>query len=281
MDTALDARFLGLEDAGAPGRTSFVVDAHLARFDRRLYGGAAIAVSLAAIERATGRGAIWATTQFSSTVPVGTRLDVLAEVLAAGRRTSQVRVTGSAGGEVIFASLGAAADPKPDGLTGTPERRPTVRPPSESRPAFSPPPGHEHNDRVGWHLAADLRSTPIVEHPDGADGRLCLWVKMRDGELWTAARLAFVADMVPVSVARGCGVNGAGTSLDNTLRITSAMPDATEWVLVDLRPHFASGGYGHGTVHVWSEDGRLLATGSQTASMLVFESDPLDGIPPS
>jgi acyl-CoA thioesterase len=276
VNLAVDQRFLGLDDTGTPGRMSFVIEPHLARFDRRLYGGAAIAVSLAAIERVTGRDAIWATTQFAGTAPMGTRLDVHAEVLAAGRRTSQVRVTATAGDGVVFAALGAAAEPKPDGLTGTAERKPTVRPPEEGRAAFSPPSEQAH---VGWHLAADLRTAPIVEHPDTGAGRVCLWVRMVDGQPWTPARLAFVADMVPVSVARGAGVHGAGTSLDNTLRIGALAP--TEWVLVDLRPQLASGGYGHGTVHVWSEDGTLLATGSQSASMLVFESDPFFGVPPS
>lgn len=276
MNRAVDERFLGVEDGGEPGRWSFVIGSHLARFDRRLYGGAAIAVSLAAVERVTGRAAVWTTTQFSSTAPMGARVDVHAEVLAAGRRTSQVRVTATHEGDVVFSALGAAADAKPDGLTGTSERMPTVRPPDGGRPAFAPTGDHAE---VGWHTVAELRTAPIVEHPDSGAGRLCLWTRLRDEEPWTAARLAFVADMVPVSVARGCGVHGAGTSLDNTLRIGALVP--SRWVLVDLRPQLASGGYGHGTVHLWAEDGTLLASGSQTASMLVFESDPFAGLPPS
>ena len=63
-----------------------------------------------------------------------------------------------------------------------------------------------------------------------------------------------------------------GTSLDNSIRVGEFVD--TEWVLLDLRPHLAAGDYGHGTVHVWSEDRRLLATASQTASMMRF--DPAD-----
>ena len=73
---------------------------------------------------------------------------------------------------------------------------------------------------------------------------------------------------------------GAGTSLDNTLRIGSLDDAGAGWVLIDLRPHLASYGYGHGTVHLWTADGALLATGSQTASMIVFEHDPFTGVPP-
>lgn len=272
---AIDQEFLGLEDAGGPGRTSFVVAPALSRFDRRLYGGTAIAVSLAAIERVAGRDALWATTQFVSTAPTGARLECHAEVLAAGRRTTQVRVACTVDGDIVFVALGAAGDAKPGGLTGTQELRPTVVPPGEAPPAFT---GFREDPDVGWHLAAEIRFARIEQHPAPGPGRMCLWVRFRDRRPVTAARLGFIADMVPVSIARGCGVNGAGVSLDNTLRIGPLVD--TEWVLVDLRPHLANGGYGHGTVHLWADDGTLLATGSQSATMLVFEHDPLTGFPP-
>jgi acyl-CoA thioesterase len=80
---------------------------------------------------------------------------------------------------------------------------------------------------------------------------------------------AYLADMVPMSVARALGVIAGGTSLDNTIRMGGFVD--TEWILLDLRPHLAVGGYGHGVAHVWSRDGHLLATASQTASMIVFD----------
>ena len=42
---------------------------------------------------------------------------------------------------------------------------------------------------------------------------------------------------------------------------------ATPWVLADLRVDELSEGVGHGTVHLWSADGDLLAVASQTCSM--------------
>jgi acyl-CoA thioesterase II len=80
-----------------------------------------------------------------------------------------------------------------------------------------------------------------------------------------------MADMVPLAVAHACGVVAGGISLDNSIRIGSFEP--SEWVLVDLRPHLAVGDYGHGAAHIWSESGHLLATASQTASMLRFDLD--------
>ena len=75
--------------------------------------------------------------------------------------------------------------------------------------------------------------------------------------------------MVPLSVAHGAGLVAGGISLDNTIRVGAFEP--TEWVLVDLRAHFAAGGYGHGAAQLWSESGRLLGTASQTASMFEFD----------
>lgn len=48
-----------------------------------------------------------------------------------------------------------------------------------------------------------------------------------------------------------------------TIRLGSF--EETEWILLDLRPHFAAGGYGHGVAQVWSENSHLLAAASQTA----------------
>ena len=81
----------------------------------------------------------------------------------------------------------------------------------------------------------------------------------------TPAVLGFLADMVPLAVCRACGVEGAGTSLDNSLRIGE--PGDSEWVLLELDAHLAVGGFGHGHVHVWSPDGRMLATGTQSARL--------------
>jgi acyl-CoA thioesterase II len=81
--------------------------------------------------------------------------------------------------------------------------------------------------------------------------------------------LGFLADMVPIACARACGVAGAGTSLDNSLRIGE--PADAEWVLMELDAHVAVGGYGHGHVHLWSPDGRLLATGSQSARLFSID----------
>lgn len=281
-----DADFLGLTAEADPGRYRFTVVERLARLDGRLYGGAAIAVSIAAAELASERSALWMTTQFVSTVDTGATVDVLAEVLAAGRRTNQVRVTAtSASGETVFASLGATGHHRPDGLTGEFEHRPAVAPPDDSEVWASPFTGLVKAAGLvdvplpprttGFGLAIEMREPAILDHPDPGPGRVCLWVRRRDGVAITPATAAYLADMVPMSVAHALGVVAGGTSLDNTIRIGSFVE--SEWILLDLRPHLAVGGYGHGVAHVWSEQGHLLATASQTASMIEFDLTNLPG----
>lgn len=280
-----DLVFFGLlPAAGAPPggshtRFTFEVTEHLCRLDGRLYGGAAIGASMAAASELTGRPALWMTTQFVSSVDQGATVTVDVEVLAAGRRTAQVRVTGHAGdGSVVFASLGATGDHKATGLSGTFDACPGVSPPEESTPLGNPfsrmaaAAGIDLPhvpEPAGFAVAVESRQPEITHHPDPGAGRECLWLRRRDSGPLTPAVVAYLADLIPSSVARAAGKLGGGTSRDNTIRVGNWT--ASDWVLLDMRPHFAVGGYGSGTALVWSDTGELLATASQTASMILFD----------
>ena len=58
-------------------------------------------------------------------------------------------------------------------------------------------------------------------------------------------------------------MKAGGSSLDNSIRVVRLVP--TEWVLLDIRIHAIHAGFGHGLVHLWADDGTLMATASQTA----------------
>lgn len=292
-DTSPDLDFFGLHPteppddgrhrlAGEPAATAhyaFEVVEHLCRIDGLLYGGAAIGTSMTVAAALTGRPTLWMTTQFVSSVTRGAQVAVEVEVLAAGRRTSQVRVTGTApDGSVVFASLGATGAHKTNGLTGNFDAAPLVSPPGESSPLGNP--FSRMADAAGIELphlpeprgfatAVESRQPTLSSHPDPGAGRECLWLRRRDGGPLTPAVVAYLADLVPSSVARAAGRLGGGTSLDNTFRVGTWID--TEWVLLDFRPHFAVGGYGSGTALLWTEDGELLATAAQTASMVLFD----------
>jgi acyl-CoA thioesterase len=50
----------------------------------------------------------------------------------------------------------------------------------------------------------------------------------------------------------------------------------TEWVLLDIRVQAVDRGFGHGLVHMYAEDGTLLATASQTCMVRFWGGDPDD-----
>lgn len=264
---AADHEFLGLE-LGADGRATFRLTKGLARHDGRLYGGTALAAAIALAEHSTGRPSLWTTVQFvSGASVVGDRIDCQVEVLASGRRASQVRVTGRLGDQELFCALGATAVPKANALWGSFERAPEVPDPEDCELFRFPLPPSMLDTKAGIDRSMDIRIAREPGQP-ATPGDLRFWVRL-PGRRATPAVLGFLADMVPMSVVHALGHMGGGTSLDNTLRV--AAPADTEWVLLQLDPHSARGGFGTGTAHAWAPDGTLLGTASQTAALLVLD----------
>ena len=74
-----------------------------------------------------------------------------------------------------------------------------------------------------------------------------------------------IADWMPAGFGHALGRRAGGNSLDNTIRVLRLVP--TEWVLCDIRVHGIASGFGHGLMHLWGEDGTLLATASQSVIM--------------
>ena len=262
MTDGSDLAWLGLERHGE-GRWSFEVTPPLGRMDGKLYGGTGMAVMVAAMEAETARDAVWATVQFAGSADAGERVDCHVEVLAAGRRTSQVRMTATAGDRVVLAAVGAAGAHRQSQVEAQMGTMPDVPGPDGAEPWGHRWRGHEP-PQMGWLLITEMREVDL------GDDRFAVWARMREVPQ-TRATLAFIADLVPSSVARAAGHMGGGTSLDNAMRF-GRFAD-TEWVLLDFEPWFAAGGYLHGGARVWAEDGTLLAYASQTASAITWEGD--------
>ena len=255
-------------------RGSFELVPELCRFDGALYGGTGVAATVMAMEAATQRDALWVVTQFVAQTRVGARIDWEVQTLAAGRRVSQLSVVARVDGAVLFCGLGATADPRPDGLDGQYVSMPEVTAPDESPPLLHGPGTPALRDR-GFNRNLEYREAqPVGDH---AANSVPLWARRTDGSPLTRVGLAYLADMVPMAVARAAGKLGAGFSLDNALRFADVPP--TEWVLLDLRGEVAATGYGHGSFTAWTPDGTLVATGSQSATMrAVFDLDDEDAV---
>jgi len=251
------------------GAVHFVLTPDLTRHDGALYGGTGAAAAVMAMEAATQRDAVWVATQFVAQARVGERIDLVAHVLAEGQRIAQVHVVATVDDCIIFTALGATAHPRPHGLTGQYDDMPRVSSPDGSGPLHRGAALSELAER-GFNRNLEFREAKFdVPQPRA----MALWARLTGpGRSMTAAGVAFVADMVPGAIARAAGKFGGGFSLDNALRFAEV--PATEWVLLHLRGDVASHGYGHGSFTAWSQEGALLATGSQTASMAhVFDGE--------
>ncbi|MFP5255246.1 MAG: acyl-CoA thioesterase [Acidimicrobiia bacterium] len=259
---AADREFLGLEVTG-DGTAALELSPGLARLDGKLYGGTAMAAAVTMAEHVTGRPALWATVQFvAASCTIGDRLELVAEVRAHGHRASQVRVSATVDGTLIFDALGATALAKEGAVSAGFGEMPRMQPP-DAGPGWRPP-MLTGDGPTGFLERTEIR---VGRAQDPADQRYRLWARV-PGRPVTAAMLGYLSDWVPSSVVQALGQQGGGISLDNTLRIGTLVP--AEWVLVDFDPHLARGGYGHGAARLWSEDGVLLGVASQTSTLLTF-----------
>ncbi|MDQ2650342.1 MAG: thioesterase family protein [Actinomycetota bacterium] len=269
---ASDLEFLGLDLLDST-RSTFVLERQLARPDGRLYGGTAVAVAVALAEQATDRAPIWTTVQFvRADTSSGDRIDCTTEVLNSGRRSAQVRIIGRVGDSEVFCALAATGEHKRNGVEGVMERFPQVLPPEVSP---------RYQFRLPIHLAkalgvnvdvegaAEFRIAMADEDHDFEEHEVVLWTRV-PGHIATPAILGFLGDLSTIAVVKAAGATGGGVSLDNTVRFAAPATEG-EWVLAQIDPHFAAGGYAHGSVHLWSETGRFLGTAAQTSQVRVWD----------
>lgn len=267
VGAAADHAFLGTRQV-ADGRFEVPVARRLINPVGGLYGGAGIALATLAAETTSGRPLRWITCQFTDTAAEGEMLDLAVQVDKVGKRASQLHVVGAVGDRTVFRALAATGEARADVPAGAWVAMPEVPDPDDCDElpmrAFVAADGTSLDtfERRMAHGPA-IRDV-LQDQPREPGFRMAFWARMADGgDAGTAPMLAWIADFVPMSVAAGLAAAVAGKSLDNTLRMVEPRP--AEWVLVDLRPTAASDGYAYGDVHLWSPDGHLLATASQTA----------------
>jgi acyl-CoA thioesterase len=189
-------------------------------------------------------------------------VDIEVMILAEGRATTQAQVVASVDGRPMFTSL-CAHTQRPSGDGAHFLRMPDV-PAPEDCPSMSEPftavLAGTFFDHLERRLAAGRIAVDAVDNPQ--DGPLAMWCRIPRHQIGSAATQAFVADIIPLAVCAALGVIPGGTSLDNTLRVID--PEPSEWVLLDIIAEGFHRSIGHGSLRVWSRDGRLLGTAQQT-----------------
>jgi len=266
----VDARtFLGMEPDGDELHWRMDVTPQLTTPGNFLFGGCGLGAALVALEAASGRPTIWATAQYLSYALRGAELRWEVTLAAVGGHVTQGRAIGRVDGEEILtvnASLGT------DDLefSGIWEAPPIVPPPDECPSRFLP---EFFRNTIMDSIEVRTAVGKSFEEMDGTMGspNAALWARVPGHLSPSAATLAIVGDYVSGAVSQPIGRRAMGRSLDNTLRMVQLKP--TEWVLCDIRIHALVGGYAQGIAFLWSQDGQLLATASQSIGVRLWPED--------
>lgn len=237
-----------------------------------LFGGCGLGAAIAALEGSSGRPLVWATAQYLSYANPPEIMDVDVTIAVEGRQITQARAVGHVGDREIL-TVNAALGERPLDVEGQWVEMPQVPPPHECERRVPRIEGLESiQSRIDMRLA-DAYGYDELPAPQGRPGgRSALWARIPDLLDMSAATLAILGDYVPFGIGQALGARAGGNSLDNTLRIGRLVP--TEWVLLDVRVHAVRNGFGHGDVHLWAEDGTLLATASQSTIVRFWREEP-------
>jgi acyl-CoA thioesterase len=266
----VDARsWLGLQATHNPYRWTLPVTPGLCTGGGFLFGGCGLGAAIEALEGTTGRPIVWATAQYLSYANPPSVVDIDVTVAVSGHQITQARATGHVADREIF-TVNAALGDRPLEHEGQWEAMPEVAPPDASPPRTY---RRDVDDSIMQRLDVRLASGRPPLDLDGTrgDGTTALWARMPELLDVSATALGILGDYVPFGVGQSLGLMAGGNSLDNTLRVYRIVP--TDWVLIDVRVHAIQHGFGHGLVHLWAEDGTLMATASQSCIVRFWKEE--------
>ncbi len=264
----MDAKtFLGLESTHNPNRWILPVTPGVSTRGNFLWGGCGLGAAIEAMEGTTGRRVIWATAQYLSYANPPSMMDIDVVVANAGRSVTQARATGHVGDREIL-TVNAALGERDVASKGAWESMPDVPPPEDCEQRFALDDTEGMMSRLDFRLA-DARNWDDLDGNPSPDGNCSMWARMPDVLEMSGAALAILGDYVPFGLGQALGRHAGGNSLDNTLRMVEIVE--TDWVLLDIRVHAIANGFGHGLVHLWAQDGTLLATASQSTILRFHE----------
>ena len=230
-----------------------------------MFGGVGMAAAIAAMERTCGRPVIWATAQYLSYARAPAVVDLDVRIAAQGKYTTQARVIAHVGDKEIL-TVNAALGERPAGPGQQWAQMPDAAPPEscqESERWRSDV--HDLHSQIEVRIAHGAHNRASSPLGESEDGRLIMWIRPRAGHTVDSSMLAIMADHIPSALGAALGRNAGGNSLDNTIRFMDVGP--TPWVLCDTTIVAIDRGVGHGAMRLYAQDGRLLATASQ--SMIV------------
>jgi acyl-CoA thioesterase len=227
---------------------------------RFLFGGVGLAAAISAMERACERPVIWATAHYLAFALPGSVVDLDVWVPVEGNKISQASVVEHIDDQKII-TVNAALGDRGDDYADQWLSRPDVPAPLECPLVHNPRAGADAiQGRFETRLAGGRY--PGSDIAGRGDGRMRVWIRSTQGLLADRLLLAVMADYVSEGIGHALGAPAGGNSLDNTIRYGRVEP--VEWVLCDIRIESVQGGIVHGTMRLFSPDGTLMASASQS-----------------
>jgi acyl-CoA thioesterase len=230
-----------------------------------MFGGVGLAASVAAMEAASGRPAIWATAHYISYAQPGNEAEITVALPAEGNAITQARATIHLGEREVLTA--AAALGERTGLDGQWVKLDDV------------PHWQDCDESSHWsgddNLGSRIRFRPargsFGQLPNAEtrtnDGRLMIWMRPAEDISIDRIMLAVIADFMTPGIRNATGRHAGGNSLDNTIRYGAIVP--TQWVLCDIQIEVIHSGIVHGAMRIFAEDGTLMASASQSMILRV------------
>jgi acyl-CoA thioesterase-2 len=261
--------FLGMKPVGDNLHWQMRVEQQVVTPGNFLFGGCGLGAALVALEAAAGRPTIWSTAQYLSYAATHSLLEWDVTLSVEGKHVTQGRAVGSVDGREILTVNAALGQNKLE-ANGVWVEPPDVPKPDDCPPRFLPEMFRNTIlDRIEVRVAKGRVFSEMHGEPGSPDS--ALWARVPGHLSPSAATLAIFGDYVSGGISHPLGKRAMGQSLDNTLRVVQLKP--TEWVLCDIRMHALIGGYAQGVAFLWSEDGELLATASQSLAVRLWPED--------
>jgi acyl-CoA thioesterase len=205
-----------------------------------------------------------------------TAVELEVTTLQSGRRAESLRVSMVQDGKLILEAIVRTVAAEVAALQQQLARMPDVPMPDELPSAASTVLGGARWSSAPFWQRIEVRPAFLAGEV-GHEALVRGWDRFQPrgtfaGDTWLdASRVVVLIDCVPFPAARA-GLPGGSyiaPSLDLYVAFHDAAPEQ-EWLLVEGRGLAAAGGLVSGRAHVWSEDGRPLASGMQ--QMLCQES---------
>lgn len=264
MTQMTTVEFLGLEQTGETTWSMEVLPRTIGGHRGALFGGCGLAAAVEAMWGTTKRTPVWVSAQYASAAGPPARIDFTVELPMVGFKTTQARVTGTSEGSEILTAIGAFGE-RTEHVRGEWETMPSCCEPEQGEEVERMSDGESVHSHTETRMARGMFGFTGTGTPSG-DNRSLVWVRLRNTELDTGA-LALLADYMTSSVGNAVGQLVRCTSLDNTIRYHHPVQPDSDWVLCDNRVSFVGNGFASGDCLMWSRNGSLLATASQTMTV--------------